>query len=218
VVPQDVARQLEIELIADPGQDHCRLDRLDDVIDGAERQAVLLVSRIAERGQEDHRGVARRGVLPQGGKDRVAVHLRHHDVEQDQVRHRQAGGDLKRAPAARGDQDIVTRLQKFPEYRKVLRLIVDNQQGCACDWRGHGSAPVFIGGLDQDMGVADPSPWTTILARNGLAGVAETFVPVAQRSAHFSFELLVVPGLVEVFVDRATVDGVGDCLDLRVPR
>jgi hypothetical protein len=52
VVAQDVARALDIELIADARKNDGRLDRLDEVIHRAERQTVLLVTRITERGQE----------------------------------------------------------------------------------------------------------------------------------------------------------------------
>ena len=63
-----------------------RLERLVDEIDGAELEPAHLLARLGQRRQKDDRddrACARRLSACAGLE---AVHLRHHDVEQDQIR------------------------------------------------------------------------------------------------------------------------------------
>ena len=56
-----------------------------DVIHRADLKSVLLVLRVDLGGEKDHRNVARHRVCLQSAAHLVAVHARHHDVEQHDV-------------------------------------------------------------------------------------------------------------------------------------
>ena len=91
---------------ADAGEQLLGLEGLGDVIDRAELERAHLLEGIGERGEKDHRDVARRLRLLQALADRVAVHARHHHVEQDEIRPRFRGDD-DRLLAARGGDGLV---------------------------------------------------------------------------------------------------------------
>ena len=61
------------------------LDRLGQEVVGAGLQAAHLLLRLVQRGDHHHRDVAGRRVFLQFAAADIAVHARHHDVEQDQV-------------------------------------------------------------------------------------------------------------------------------------
>jgi len=124
LVAQKVARLLGGELRAHPCQHDGRADRLDDVIGGADIEPVLFGLHVAERGDENHRNVLRAGVRAQSFHDFVAVHLRHHHVEQDQVGDRFGDGQPQRGGARVGDADVVMRRQQLTEHRQVFWSVV----------------------------------------------------------------------------------------------
>ena len=94
-VLQPIARLLGFELRIHPSQHHGRLDRLGDIVGGAELKTALFVVDPGERRQENHRNVASVRIVAQTGKHRVPVHPGHHHVEQDQFRLRKAEGDAQ---------------------------------------------------------------------------------------------------------------------------
>src|SRR5438552_2802770 len=61
-------------------------ERLRDVIVGADLEADLLIDVPSLGRQQDHRDVARLGLGLEHLAGLVAVELRHHDIEHDQVR------------------------------------------------------------------------------------------------------------------------------------
>src|SRR5688572_26079645 len=63
-----------------------RAERLRDVVVRAHVESQLLIDVPALRGEEDHRGLLRGGVRLDRLADLVAVELRHHDVQHDEVR------------------------------------------------------------------------------------------------------------------------------------
>jgi hypothetical protein len=62
LVLQEVAGQLQLDVVVHAGHHDGRVDRLGDVVDGAHVQAGLLVVGRAHGGEEDHRDVAGLGV------------------------------------------------------------------------------------------------------------------------------------------------------------
>ena len=66
-------------------QELVRVDRLGDVVARARGQALVAVARHRLRGDRDDRQRPRGGHLPDLGRRRVAVHLRHHHIHQDQI-------------------------------------------------------------------------------------------------------------------------------------
>jgi hypothetical protein len=94
-----------------PRQQLVGVKRLGHVVHCAELEATHDVARLGLRGQEDDRDVAplRRSLDTRAGLE--TVHLRHHDVQQDQVRpHR--GQHVERLSAVGGDAD---RVAFFPQ-------------------------------------------------------------------------------------------------------
>ena len=85
----------------DARQDFFGLDRLGDVVHGAELEARHLVGHFAARRQEDDGGVAGFGLRLEPAADLEPVDPRHHDVEQHQVG-RGALRDLERGRAVAG--------------------------------------------------------------------------------------------------------------------
>jgi len=128
VVAQDVAGGLEFEVGADPCQDDRGADRFGDVVDGAEFEAVFLVGNAIHRRDEDHRDVACGGRCAEFGEDFVAIHFRHHHVEQDQVGWL-ATGNLQGSCPRIGGADPVIGLQQLAENREVFGGVIDHQDG-----------------------------------------------------------------------------------------
>jgi hypothetical protein len=116
-------------VVADAGQQDGRPQRLGDVVGGPQREAVLLVLVVDPGGDEDHRDVAGRLVGLQALDDFVAVHLRHHHVEQDQVGAGLGGGDLQRDGAGFGGEHPEVPLQHAADALQVDPRVVHHQDG-----------------------------------------------------------------------------------------
>ncbi|MNR07380.1 hypothetical protein D3C85_1234960 [compost metagenome] len=109
------------------GEDDRRADRLGDVVHRAEVEALLLVGLLGLGGEKHHRDVRRGRIGLEQPADFVAIHLRHHDVEQDQVRLRAAGGDTQGLGAIAGDLDPVAAEQQLAHHLQVFRGVVHHQ-------------------------------------------------------------------------------------------
>ena len=100
---------------------------LDNVINAAGCKAAELVGGVVERGNEDNRDVAGGFLLLQQPAELQPVHLRHEDIEQDQVRpffpHQKQG-----LLAVQGSANLVALLfQEALEDALVDLGILDNQ-------------------------------------------------------------------------------------------
>ncbi|MCY1365610.1 hypothetical protein D9M69_524640 [compost metagenome] len=127
LVAQVVGGGLQLQVRAYPGEQERRADRLGDVVGGAEVEAVLLVGQLAARGEENHRNVAGRRVGLEAAADLVAVLLRHHHVEQDQVRLRVQRGDAQCLGTAAGGAHAVMLKQQVADQLEVVGHVVDHQ-------------------------------------------------------------------------------------------
>ncbi len=65
----------------------------------------------------------------QAAADLITVHAWHHDVEQDQIRHRLLHGQLQPLRPAGGNLDFVLRRHGLAEQHQVVNNVVDNQKG-----------------------------------------------------------------------------------------
>jgi hypothetical protein len=128
------AAQLALEVLprqvaGHPGQHLFGLDRLGDVVGGADAQAGHLLRHVAERRQEDDDRLAGLRARLERTADLEAVHLRHHHVEQDQIGVR-LGRDVEGRLAAARRQDAVTAgLQRPDQHLQVDGAIVHHQDG-----------------------------------------------------------------------------------------
>ena len=112
---------------AHPRQQHGGLDGLGHIVHGARLQSTFFVRDGVEGGHEDHRDLAglRRGT--QGSQHLVAVHLRHHHIEQDDVGHWLGVGDLQGLLSRVGHAHVVVRAQQLADDGQVFVGVVDDQ-------------------------------------------------------------------------------------------
>ena len=107
------------------------LDRLGDVIRGAEFEPRDLVRHLAERREKDDDGVARRRIALEGAADFEAVELGHHHVEEDEIGVH-ATGDVKRRPTVlRRQQAIAAPFERAHDQPQVDGTVVDDEDGRA---------------------------------------------------------------------------------------
>jgi len=127
-VGQEIPRGLELQVIPHPCQQDRGADRLGDEIHPSQVKAEGFVLDSDLGSQEDHRDLPRGGLGLEAPADRVAVHLRYHDVQQDQVGW---GGfhDPQRLLPAVGDLDPVLLLQEPADQVEVVRGIVHDEDG-----------------------------------------------------------------------------------------
>ena len=102
------------------------LERLGEVIVRARLEAARLVLHFFERGEKHDRHFGGLRHLAQAPADFVAVHARHHDVEQHQVG-RRARGDLQRHLAVQREAELVVGLQALDQDVEVGLGIVHQQ-------------------------------------------------------------------------------------------
>ena len=75
----------EFQVVFDPGIDDRRTERFGDVIDRAQFEPFHLIFDIAHGGDKEDRNLPRQRILLQLPADRVAIHFRHHDIQENQV-------------------------------------------------------------------------------------------------------------------------------------
>jgi hypothetical protein len=128
-LPQLALEMLPRQVRGNARQHLLALDRLGDVVDGAELEARDLVGNFAPRRKKDHGGVTRVGVRLDDAAHLEAVHARHHHVEEDQVRIGLAR-DLDCAGAIpRREDAVAAAMQGLHQHIEVRRAVVDHQDG-----------------------------------------------------------------------------------------
>ncbi len=135
LVAQEIRCSLELQMRMHASPQDGRVDRLGQVVHRAEAQAHFLVGVVGQGGQKDDGNVARQRVGLELAADGVAIHLGHHDVEQDQVRRRAGPRDLQRPRAAGRHLHLVEILKQLIHQREVLGCVVHHQHHGA---RGYG--------------------------------------------------------------------------------
>ena len=85
------AQLLTLDQVADAVPGHRHIDRLGDEVSRTQRQTAILGTRVAGGSDKDHRNIAQQWVRLQTPAGLISIHLRHHDVEQNQSR-----SDLRR--------------------------------------------------------------------------------------------------------------------------
>ena len=109
-----------------PGAHHRGVEGLMDEINRPAGQCLALVAGIALGGDEDHRDFLGAGCASQSLEDLVTIHLRHHDVEEDEI------GLLRRGhgqgfPARGGGEEGELALERLVEELEVLGDVVDDE-------------------------------------------------------------------------------------------
>ena len=120
--------QLQVEL--NPGPHQGLVHRLVDEIHATRLQGPDLAQGVGLGGDEDDRDVARGRIGLESRADREAVHFRHHDVQQNQVRFDPLGQQLQGLGPGSGEAEGIVTLEDAEQDLDVQRCIVDDQDVC----------------------------------------------------------------------------------------
>ena len=129
LVAQKVGRRLQGQMGLDALLQYGRADGLGDVVHRAQLEAHALVFDLGLGSEKNDPDVARLGVLLEPLADLVAVHARHHDVEQDQIWRLIRGGDAQGLFAIVGHPHNVVVAQQAADQRQVVGRVIDHQDG-----------------------------------------------------------------------------------------
>ena len=121
-------RQLELQVREDARTRNAKIDRLRDVIDGAELESVRLALLVAHAGHENDGNVTRGLLLFQQGADFVAVEARHHHIEQNEIRRFLVARNGERGFAVGCDANAEIVAQTVDQQLQVNGLVVRDQQ------------------------------------------------------------------------------------------
>ncbi|MNH22570.1 hypothetical protein D3C79_824330 [compost metagenome] len=69
----------------------------------------------------------------------IAIHVRHHHIQQNEIRPGDAGGDAQALLAALGGQYAIDRGKQIGQHHQILGSIVDDQDGGGLG-REHGAS------------------------------------------------------------------------------
>ena len=127
LVAQEVLHAFHGQVGLDPRQHDRRTDWLGDVVDRSELKSAGFVTDLGLGGQENDRNRPCNRVFLESLADFVTVHLRHHDVEQDQVGRCVRTGNRQGPRAAVGDPDPVGITQKIAHQGEIVGNVVDHQ-------------------------------------------------------------------------------------------
>ena len=129
LVLQPVACALQFKVVFHPCQQNGRPNGLGDVVHRAKGQATGFVVVGVHGRHKNHRYAAQRGVGLQVLDDGVAVHARHHDVQQNDVGPG-LGGSCRQRPLSRiGNAHPVMLAQQFAQHGQVGGGVVNHQHG-----------------------------------------------------------------------------------------
>ena len=126
---QRIPQAGQLQMRAHPGADLVNVERLADVIGGAQVETLDLLLYSAHHGHKDDRNAVahRRSLDP--ATDFVAIHLRHDDVEQDQIGRRRSQRQVEGFGPAGRHFDAIVVLKRAEQFMNVGRDIVHHQQG-----------------------------------------------------------------------------------------
>ena len=126
-----LAKLLPFQQVVNPLPGDVYVDRHGDVVGGAQRQAGALGRSVAQRRDENHRNRTQPQLGLQAPAELEAVHLRHHHVEQYQVRRSlRRQGQSRRARG--GDLQMGVRFQRRHQRQQVHRMVADGENVWFC--------------------------------------------------------------------------------------
>jgi hypothetical protein len=122
-----VVQGLDPEHGLDPGDQRGLVDRLGQVLLGAGLEALDHVDRVRLGGDQDDRHERQPGLALEPPADLDAVHLGHHNVEQDEIRMVFAGGRQGGLAVGRGQDVVALAGQAGAEDVQVRRVVVGDE-------------------------------------------------------------------------------------------
>ncbi len=123
----EVVPALLLQARPDPRLEQHRIEGLGQVVLGAELDAAEHAVELVEGRDHDHRQVAKRGVGLDLPEHAIAVELRHHDVEQDEIDRLLGQHPQGRRAVESRDRIVAEQLQLLLEQVDVQGLIVGDQ-------------------------------------------------------------------------------------------
>ena len=120
------------------------IEGLGDEVGTADVESPNFFLRCINNRDEDHRNTIADGRGLDAATDFVAVHARHHDIKQHQIRRCRPQHQFNRFGPRPGDQDTVVILQGFEQFVDVFRHVVHHQQ------RGRMFRVGVLGGIEHD--------------------------------------------------------------------
>jgi hypothetical protein len=124
LVTQHFARRLQLQMGGHPGRQRDRIDGLRNIVDGAFLETTLFVHALAFGGQEDDRDVGGSRIRLQLAAYRIAVHLRHHHVQQNEIGASGLPGNPHRVTAIVGELDLIAVLQQFVHQHQIVWCVI----------------------------------------------------------------------------------------------
>ena len=107
--------------------EHLRVDRLHDVVDRAELEALDLRLRLGLAGEEDGRNAGRRRLALERAAHLEARHLRHLDVEEDQIGLRLGERLLYAGAGIARRIDVVVGAEHLRHQRQQVAGVIDGE-------------------------------------------------------------------------------------------
>ena len=129
VAVEHVPGGLGLQLHLDPGIDDGGTDGLVDVVGRPQAKTALLAVLVDQGRHQDHRDVPGSGLFTQALEHFEAIHVRHHDVEQDQIRPRLARSHLKGLDATGCRDDPQVAGQHPLQHHPIDGFVVHHQNG-----------------------------------------------------------------------------------------
>src|SRR5678815_940462 len=126
-LPKFALEPLDGKVIGDPCKNLFRLNRLRDVVHGAQVQAGDLIRDFAKSRQKDNDDVAGSHAGLDPSANFKAVHIGHHHIEKNEIR-MSTLCDVERRPSVCRDEDaMTTAVKNAGQYLDVYGAVVDNQ-------------------------------------------------------------------------------------------
>jgi len=124
---QKIRQPFQCKVVFHPRQNNGWADRLGDVINGPKFQALFLILNLALRREENHGDVHGPWISFESLTNLIAIHSRHHDIEQNQIWSHICLGDLERPFSTVGNLDSVIILEQTAHQHQVVRCIIHHQ-------------------------------------------------------------------------------------------
>ena len=145
-----VAQPLLLERGAEPSLEQHRVERLEQIVDRAELDAAHHAVHLVERRDHDHRKIAQTRLILEPVQHPIAVDLRHHHVEQNQVEFLTAEPRDRFLAVVGGlDPGVAFELEIEREGVAVVVVVIDDQDARPLLCRsivGHRCHPIRAGG------------------------------------------------------------------------
>jgi hypothetical protein len=147
-----VVQALLLQAGAHPRLEQHGLERLAEIVLGAELDAARHAVQLVQRRDHEHRDVAERRIPLDPLEHRIAVEVRHHHVEQHEI-HGRARERLEPGLAARGDEQLVAlAAEAARQHVPVLLVVVHDEDDRAGPARLAGRGGPGVGRLVRGGG------------------------------------------------------------------